>query len=155
MRTTLLRGALFSGSGAFIILLGGVLLPLSQLEIWGMPILFTGLLLVFVGMTPYRRLAKLEVNPYVLQIDSEKLSLNKENRPLFSLFLKHISSLEYIEKKNIYGIAFKIKRPIEESVQIFDARFIAQALKEGIEADLFLPYFSKRSFEELETIRHA
>ncbi len=146
MRKTLLRGTFFSGSGAFIIVLGGTMLPLSQLEIWGMPILFTGLILVFLGMTPYRRLTKLELNPYTLLIDGEKLFFQEGEKPLFSVLLATISSIDYVEKENIYGIALRISRPLEKKHEKLKPRFANLAVKEGIEAGLFFPYFFQKLF---------
>lgn len=131
LKKVLLQGTALAGCGATILILAGILMPRNTLEIWGVYLFFLSAIFIAVGLVPYRRLQKLETNPDKITLsDDSVLHYHKGDRILFSIPLDHIQSLEWIEKKNIYGITLFLKNGQSK----------------------FLPFFSHRSFQELQEI---
>lgn len=139
-----------------MIILGGTLLPLEQLKIWGIPIFFVGIILIAIGLLPYRQLTRLQLKPHELRYDGHFLLFLKQGKPLFKIAEESVEKIEYVEKETLYGLAIRLKRPLEEKVRVLQPRFNFAAFAsdsaqrfEG--CDLFLPYFTKRTCEELKT----
>ncbi len=149
------RGGLLGGLGAVFLVTGGTIVPLAQLKIWGVPIFFLSLLFIGIGLYPYRQLCRLEVKPHSLSLIGALLLFEKSGRPLFKIPISVIDHFAYVEQEELYGIALYLKRPLENKLVVLDHRFDCEAFIsdsathfEG--CDLFLPYFSQRSYEELK-----
>lgn len=155
-RLTLKRGGWIAAAGAFILVLGGTFLPLAYLKVWGVPLFFAGLILIAIGWLPYRRLQRLEVNPNLLQYDGEFLIFAREGKPLFKIPEKSIAKFEYVEKEALYGAAIWLKKPVEDKVRILQSRFNLEAFivdsASRFSCDLFLPYFTKMSIQEIKDL---
>lgn len=100
----------------------------------GLLVMFTGffipgILLIGWGLIPYRKLKKLENNPYTLHLTESHLILQTKKR--YILPLKEIQKIEYIE-----GLPFGILITTKERT-------------------LFAPYFSKRTFTDLTELDRA
>lgn len=154
MNLALKRGALFGGVGAFILLLGGSLLSVDQLKIWGIPIFLIGITLIAIGILPYKKLNSLQTNPHMLLYDGQTLIFCKKGKPLLKIAEKNIDRIEYLEKANLYGIGVWLKFPINDKVKVlqphFDyVSFTTHSREHFQGCDLFFPYFSERSFNEL------
>lgn len=127
---TVKRGALFRGTsiaaiGILIIAFSGAFLSPKQLDVWGLPILLSGIFLIARGLIPYRKLCRLETAPNKITLSEEGLTLF-EGKKVHRVPLSEIERLEYTEKKGLYGICLYAKG-----------------------GTLFLPYFSRRVLESL------
>lgn len=91
-------------------------------------ILIAGLGLIALGLIPYRRLQRLEVRPNELVISEHGLIYYKGGDLQWKLPYSSIQRLSFQETAWRYGIALDV-----------EGRF-----------DLFLPYFTKRSFQILD-----
>ncbi len=82
-----------------------------------------------MGLLPYRKLARLEINPdkIVIQPD-ESLQYYVKGKNTLTIPLNSIAKVEYVEQSNGYGIILWQK----DSPGTF-----------------FFPYFTQSSFEEL------
>lgn len=157
MKQTLKQGGWIAVLGALIIILGGTMIPLAYLNIWGIPLFFVGLILIAIGWLPYRKLQRLELNPHLLQYDGEMLLFLREGKPLFKIAEKSVAQLDYVEKDLLYGVAIKLKRPIEEKVRVLQPRFNFEAFAADSASkfqgcDLFLPFFTKGSVTEIKDL---
>jgi len=155
LRVTLKKGALIGGAGALTLLLAGTLLPLEQLKIWGLPALVVGFVLISVGLLPYRKLTRLELKPHELHYDGEFFLFLQQGKPLFKIPEESVEKMCYVEKEQMYGIAIWLKRPIEEKVRVLQPHFqfeafVSDSAQRFEGCDLFLPYFTERSWKELE-----
>lgn len=154
MRKTLMRGTVLGGIGALTLLYAGIFLPLQQMKMWG-PILFLfGLGMITWGLFPYKRLKRLEEKPNRLDIEGDDwLHFSAGEKSLFSIPMVAIDHLTYIEKSHSYGIGLFLKNPIPQKIIINDSnvdieKFI-QSSRKQYGCDLFLSYFSQRSYEML------
>lgn len=160
IRATLRRGGWIAAAGALMILFGGIMLPLSFLKIWGIPIFFGGLILIAIGWLPYRQLQRLEIKPNELSYDGEYFLFVKGGKPLFKIPEKSIEKLKYVEKELIYGVAIWLKKPVEEKVRVLQARFnfesfVSDSASRFQGCDLFLPYFTASALKHLLESDHA
>lgn len=140
-----------------MLLLGGTFLPLAHLKIWGIPLFIASLLLITVGLLPHRRLSKLAINPDTLDVVDNALIFSKKKKQILRIPTQSIASLDFQEKEQLYGISIRLKHPIPEKIEQLTPSFDLEAfvvhsrtLCEG--ADLFLPYFSKRTCSELNSV---
>lgn len=148
LRSTLLKGSLLAGSGALMLLLAGTFFPLSQLKIWGLPILIASLIFITLGLLPYRRLTQLETSPDELQLDEKALTLFRKKKPLLQLPLSLIAHVHYLENSSTYGLCIHLKSASQEKIKLFEkALEKGTFVREG--CDVFFPYFSERSSQEL------
>lgn len=159
MTETLKRGFLLSLIGILGLIYASVFLDVTALKTWGWIIYLVSLGLITVGMLPYRKLTRLQVNPRELRLTSEGevLYLSKGQK-LLMLPLKSIDQLEYIENGNHYGIAVRFKSPLpqpvvvhQQSKEVAALRKLGQAIAQ---APLYFPYFSKHAYQELKDWIH-
>lgn len=151
---TLFRGTIIAGIGGAILLFAGVFVPLSSLNTWGFPIFLASLALITLGLLPYKRLKRLEVNPYEIVADHEKMwHFFEKGMPLFSLPVDDIEKTVLIEKEYLYGIGVILKKPLPLPIAIHRKAFSLEDYeKESLKkcgCDVFFPYFSKRAYQEL------
>jgi hypothetical protein len=154
LRLILIRGTIIAGVGALFIFLAAAFLTVTLLNTWGFLILCLAVSLIGIGMIPYRKLTRLEKKPYeIIAEDNSKLHFKILGNPAFMIPCVSIQNMKYLEKGNIYGIAIFLKRPLTEKILIneqnFDMRKFQKNSQKKYACDLFLPYFSQRSFNEL------
>ena len=155
MRHILWKGTLLGGIGVASLLIGGIFIPLQEMKIWG-PLLFIfSLALITIGLLPYKRLKRLEEHPYVLTIDGMQwLHFSAKGKPLFSIPICSIDHIDYIDKGNMYGIGVFLKTPLSKKLVVQDRSFnLAEFRKRSLavhQCELFLSYFSRRSFATLQ-----
>jgi hypothetical protein len=160
MRSTLFKGTAIASFGALLLILGGSLLSVNQLQIWGIPLLAASLYLIRCGLLPYRQLSQLELKPYQIVITpDERLLFKTKDEMLFSMGFQTIQSLKYIDGDRTYGIGITLKQPLPEKIRVatqqFDMRQFQERSRKEHDCDLFLPYFTKRSYAELEECLEA
>jgi hypothetical protein len=153
LRKKLMRGSLFASIGGCIILFFGMFASVNVLDKWGMLTILTGFMLIAWGLIPYRKLNRLLSSPNSLKINIEGLSYVDRSREMFFIPLKSIECIHFIDRKDRYGIAVHLKNKLSQKVQILDPRFKPKSFlfysKQVGGADLYLPYFSKRAYNEL------
>jgi hypothetical protein len=128
LKWRLYLGSFLAGGGAFLLLFSSIYLSTSVLEKWGFLILILGLGLIAIGLIPYRKLQRLEVKPNELILSEHGLAYYKGGRLEWKLPYDSIRSVTFFESSWRYGIYLDV-----------EGRF-----------DLFLPFFTKRSFQILE-----
>lgn len=158
IRFALLRGTIFAGLGV-LLLIYGTFLSIETLQTWGFPLFCVAIGLIALGLLPYKKLRRLEVNPYTIETDDSHLHFLEKGVPLFSVPLDSISRFGYWESKNQYGIRIYLKETMKDKIIVhsshFDmAKFMAKS-RNGQYCDLFLPYFSQRAFKALIAQYHA
>jgi hypothetical protein len=154
---SLKKGGIYAGSGAVLILLAGTLFPLSLLKILGIPIFLTGLFLIGLGLIPYRKLTRLQLKTHEIHWDGKNILFCKEGKPLFKVNASSIEKISYRHDKNKYGICICLKYPVNEKMHILQPKihlspFINHKSCQKEKLVLFLPYFSRRTFDELKLV---
>ena len=154
---TLKRGTVLGGSGVFLFLMGGTILPLELLSLWGIPFFTVGLFFIAIGLIPYRKLARLQLTPHEIHFDGKTLLFLKQGKPLFKIDVPSIEKINYLEREHLYGMGIWLKKPINEKVKVLQsqfnfAAFTTDSMHRFQGCDLFLPFFTKRSFEEFQTV---
>lgn len=144
MRFTVWRSTIFGVAGAALLFWGGTFLKTSDLNRWGFPLFLVSMGFITAGMLPYRRLKQLEMNPYSLTTEGEWLHLSKKGVPLLSLKWADVQEIKWIEQGRKYGIGFILKQ--QANVVTYN-HYAIQKLKG---CDIFLPYFSERSYQILK-----
>lgn len=155
-RKVLFQGASLGATGALWLLITGLFFPVSFLSKWGVVIFFSGIGLIHLGLTPYRKLNRLELAPYHVRISKETFCYKEQGRLLFSIPLHIIQHIRFTQKKRIYGIAIFLKRPLQEKILIHHSHFYLKRFHEKslyrYQCDFFLPYFSKKTFDQITGI---
>ncbi len=134
-----------------LIMLGGTLLPLALLKIWGAPLFCVGMTCISIGLLPYRKLTRLQLKPHAIHSSGHELIFLKSGKPLFKVLLGSLEKIEYLEKEETYGLGLWLKRPVEAKVKVLQprfnfSRFTQRSMEEFEGCDLFLPYFSKHAY---------
>lgn len=135
LRAHLLSGTFKAATGAFILLIFGAFLKEPYLHLFGLPLLVIGVALICWGLIPYKQLKKLQEAPYKLTINPHDLVIDLKKRKPIVIPHSSIASLSYKQGNNP-GIVIKL-HPVGEEPSLH-------------KRELFLPYFTTRSFEELE-----
>lgn len=154
MKHTLFRGTVIASVGGALLLFAGIFVPVSSLSYWGFPIFLASIALITLGLLPYKQLKRLEVNPYQIVADQEKMwHFFEKGMPLFSLPVDDIEKTLLIENEYLYGIGVILKKPLPLPIVVHRKAFSLEdyerkSLKK-CGCDLFFPYFSKRAYQEL------
>lgn len=149
IKDKLLRKALFKGT--VIALCGLSFIFFAAIKgVLSLLILSVGLILITIGLFPYKKLSKLQLEPHKLENDGEHLIFIKSGgKPLFKIDLKSIEKIEYVEKKGFYGLGVLLKRPLFEKIKVLQPRFqMKPFIYEGY--DLFLPYFLTPTLDNIK-----
>ncbi len=131
-----LKRALYIGTfraviGGLTLLAVGGILPEPALENFGILAFIFGIGMITWGLIPYKRMKQLEEEPYSVTATPHDLYIDLKKGEPIKIPHAAISALSFEEGK---GITIELREPQKE---------------------LFLPHFSKRSFEELEEILFA
>lgn len=156
-KSVLVRGTILAVLGVSLWLYGGIFLSIATLSTWGWPILLLGGALIIIGLLPYRKLSRLENKPHeIIVTDLEELYFSLQGTPMFKIALEHIEEMAYLDDDNRYGIGLWVKDPKNKNIIVthptleFNA-YLKNCQKQYL-CDVFFPYFSKRSFQELEEL---
>jgi hypothetical protein len=154
MQKSVRRATFLAIGGAVILLYGTLFMSVEQLQSWGLPMLCIASLLIACGMQPYRRLRQLERTPdELLLLPNQTLYFISGRKPIFTLPCVSIQQIAYREFKNRYGVAILLKTPLPEKILVHNPgmnmeRFMKNS-QHNEQCDIFLPYFSERSFDTL------
>lgn len=147
MKSTLLKGFFIALLGILLLFFGGIFLPEHLLQIWGPPLFLAGVGLVIFGLLPFKKLTRLELKPMVLTAENGELVLLNNKKPVLMIPESSILNIEFVEDNKGYGIGIWFRQPVEKKIIIHDPKY---KVKGAFNADLFLPYFSRRSVNELK-----
>ena len=150
--TTLRRGSFLGTLGIAILLCMGTLLDSDQLKVWGIPGFLTSGALITLGLRPYRRLISLETRPHYLKIGpSNWIEFGYGGKPFLELKLIDITNMSYKTKSDSYGIVINVNdlQLIQKLHMGLDLQAYAEACRSRYGGELFFPFFSQRSFDEL------
>lgn len=153
IRVAIFRGSILGAMGVALLLFG-IFLPVSILKYWGFPLFLAAGGLITWGLLPYRQLRALETMPNELvAIENKYLQYRIKGKNILKIPFQSIRELHYMEKGSTYGIGILLKDPLPEKIVIHDTTFNIDRFQEmsliKFKSDLFFPYFSKRSFDEL------
>jgi hypothetical protein len=151
MAKTLQRGTAIAALGAFLMVITGAFLPLEQLSRWGWILFLIGFSCIAAGLIPYRLLTRLEKKPNEIVIGQDGLiHYFQRGQETFTIPQEMVKEIIYIDRKEIYGIGLKLAPSSQQKVIKH-----AGSLKNGFfemrkyGCDIFFPYFSRRSYNEL------
>ena len=155
MRKALIQGSIIAATGMALLVFSGIFLPAQQLKYLGSFFILTALLLITLGLYPFQQLKKLEITPHEIQVlDEDQFLFLWKRKPVFAVSFESIKNLSYYEVGNQYGISLSLKRDCRgdfEGVSLIDSNFDLTKYQDSCQkkygCNLFLPYFSKRSFE--------
>lgn len=154
LQFTLWRGTCLACAGALLLNISAIFFPSNILKYWGFPIFLLSIFFVALGLIPYLRLRKLENSPNTLIINNgEYLFFSTSEKPLFSIPLTAIEECIFIKKKHLYGIKIRLNNPLKKRIitySPFDFNPYIRVSQKNNECNLFLPYFTKRSFDALK-----
>lgn len=131
--------------GALAIVVSALYLPTDLLPNWGLFIFFAGLFAIRQGLTPYKKINKLEVFPHELHFSKKTLIYRKESKNIFSLPVDAIGSIQFYKDKKIYGLQLFLKIPFSEKIVIHNPDFPMKKFHKHsnrkYSCDFFFPYF--------------
>lgn len=152
-KAALIKGSSIAGVGILSWVLGAVFMDRQQLQDYGWLVFLFGLVLLAVGMIPYKRLTRLENSPNEIVFDGEIFSYYRRGLPAFTIPAESIKETIYLEKTEPYGIGIQLKTPLPKPVTVQDPHLdmvdFQKKSQRGYGCDLFLPYFSRRTYQEL------
>lgn len=148
LRKTLLKSFAISLLGLLILLGGGIFVHPTLLKTWGGIIFIVGLGLITFGWLPYRRLTYLAAKPNQIRITSEpSFQFISRGHMIFNLPINTIKKLIYVKDQKNYGIGIQLMPDFKK--QLKGKNLYLSPSPQNPSLDLFLPYFSQRSFDEL------
>ena len=155
LRNALLKGTVIAGIGIILLTLAGTYIPPYLLTYLGPFILFIGGGLITWGLLPYRRLYSIENSPNeLIFINGKQVQFIAKGREVYTIPFEMIENLDYLKKDNIYGIAVYLKKETSKKIIVHNPRFNMAAFqknsKKKYHCDLFIPYFSERSFNRIQ-----
>lgn len=150
----LLQGSWVAGLGAILLVLTAVFMPVATLKFWGFPIFVFAILFITFGLLPYRKLTRLELNPDVITMQETQCTFTHRGCLLFTIPYAAIHKMEYLESSHDYGIGIWFYHPSSPKVIVYPKACVKNYQNKRCkeEADLFLPYFSQKGFEELKEV---
>lgn len=162
IKSDLYRRKMFKGTLTALLGLGllfylGSFATPQNFHLIGLPILFFGGFLIAASLSPLWRLAHLEQNPNELIATSDHVQYIVNNDLMITLPIDAVSEMRFVEKKDLYGIAFNLKNPglIIVHTPRFNLERFMQRSKKETGADLFLPYFRRRAVSRLGFLKRS
>lgn len=160
LRNSLLKGTSIAALGVIILVIAGSFIPPSYLTYLGPFIILLGGGLITLGLLPYRRLNKLENTPNeILYVYGKYLQYISKGKEVYTIPFEMIEKLDYQESGSDYGIAIYLKNESSKKIVVHNPRFNMAAFQKKSRkkhhCDLFIPYFSLRSFNRINEGNHT
>jgi hypothetical protein len=154
MKKTLFKGTFIAFLGMIPMFYSTLYLPPSILSYWGILIFFVGLGMIALGMLPYRRLTFLENHPNKLSlINNEGMIYFQKEKKTFTIPFSAVEKMVYVEEGSFYGISICLKQTPHEKIIVhnpsFDMNRYQKYSRKWYQCDLFIPYFTKRSYDQI------
>lgn len=133
MRRAALYGGAYAVVGMSFLIYAAVFIPVAQLSSYGWAIFSVSTALMLWGLLPYSRLKQQQLHPNELQMHGDGILLFCcRGEVVHILDSRKISSLTFFHSWRSYGIEVEYEAPDGAS-----------------KAKVFLPFLSRRSYEEL------
>lgn len=142
----LFRGIILSFLGFTPLLFFGIYANTHLLKSYGLITFLFAMASISLGFVPYKKLGKLELYPYELEITDEILTLFKNKKAILSILLSEIRNIEYIKSIFFHGIGIVVDTPHINLSRLQ----LARKWKMRKSYDIILPYFSEKAFLELK-----
>ena len=151
----LIRGTAVASLGLLCLAYGTLYMPEASLKTWGIPLFFLSLGLIGSGMLPYRRVCRVEKHPHMLMIRADNtIHYAHFGKARVTIPFQAIDRLSYGNDPLFYGIKLWIRTGHPQKITVHDHHFDYTAYtahcRKKYGCDFFIPFFSKRSFKELE-----
>lgn len=158
LRKVLFKGTFLAAIGVITLAFTGAFMTKELLEFWGIPILVFSSLCLIYGMVPYRRLLRLETQPSeLIVVDDKYLQMIELGKQMYSVPLSMIQEMHYFESGDEYGIALQFKEKFVDKIIVHNPRLnIQKQLQKSrshFSCDLFIPYFTRRSFTRIAFLK--
>lgn len=127
LQKALYRGVALSFFAALLLLIASLLVPPNALSLLGLPLCLFTFVVIAWGTWHYRKLKKLEHKPHRLVLEENRLDFFLYGSLSWSLPTSSLHSISYITGRN-FGVALHLNNGEK----------------------MFLPYFSERTFHELQ-----
>ncbi len=137
------------------------LLPI--IDGWASIFMWIGFGLIAIGLIPYKKLTRLEVNPYLVYVDSQELSLIFRQKCLMKLPLHLIRDVSHFETNKLFGMAISFENKDIYSVPV--PRVIEKATKKAMALQsqpscpnhktIVIPYLTETSTREFSSHLHG
>lgn len=125
----LIKGTILASLGIIPMLYGALFLNKETLGTWGIGLYLSGMALIAIGLIPYRNLSRAQKNPNEIIIsEDESITYKSKGKLAFTLPIKEIHSIRYLEREHLYGIELIINGK-----------------------SVFLPYFTEKSYERVKS----
>jgi len=155
-RKYFLRGAFFLLLGVVSLLACSMFLYLNFTYAYFLACFFVGLGSLWIGWSFFQKIAKMDFHPDEIIFYENALGYQRKDKLLFVLPFSAISSLTFISKRNHYGIGFFLKNTQKEKILLNDTNFdlldFHKNSKKKYRCDLFFPFFSHGTYEELKEL---
>lgn len=151
-RGRLLLGSAIAAPGILLMIWASFLSP-QLLARWGVVFALLSILLIALGLIPYRRICRLQLHPNQIALEEENLTYVIGETPRFRLSKEGVREIAFLKERGGYGIGLWLHLPIEKKITVIDPRFdmqkfMNQSRRRG--CDLYLPLFSERAAAEIE-----
>lgn len=154
MRPVLFRGIFLGAVGILLLIGAAVFIPLAEMSLWGPTLFYIGMGCIVIGLLPYRRFTRLEAKPdKLIREGSGHLTYYVKGKKILTLHPASIEKTLYIERGKYYGIGVQLIKAPKEKICVHTLNFNMRAFQEksrrDYSCDLFFPYFTERSFQQL------
>lgn len=142
-----------------MLLASSTFLQIEMLGSYGFFIFVGALGMITLGLRPYRALRKLEMCPNEIRVSENFLTFVESKKTLFSVPIRSVETVNFIETSKMYGIGIALKNPLPEKIVVhrntFDMKRFVESSQSKWGNDLFFDYFSRRAFKFLTEQCHA
>jgi hypothetical protein len=147
LRRQLFVGSAIAAVGVMITL--GTALSGSLVEEWGHALYGASVLLIAIGLAPYRRSVMHQLHPDEWIITADAIHYRTKGRRVFSVPLKSIGTVVQVPE----GVGISLKKPIPERISVATRRFNMRRFTKQSQkkhgTDLFFPHFGTEAAREL------
>lgn len=154
MTRMLIRGTVVGGLGVAILVVFGTLMPSSQMRIWGVPLVLVAIILIAIGMIPYRQLTKLRKQPDELTIENRQMLYMRRGAELLAIPCVSIDRIDYVERRGLYGLGIWLLHPIPQPIRVRGAEasltYLERVSQRKFNCDLFLPFFAREECSSMQ-----
>lgn len=147
LKEQLFRGSLLSFIGLCSIFGAYFSLNEKELACYGWILFLAGMSAIAYGMIPFRKLTRLQIFPYYLQITTTHLIYFKGEKPLLEIPKIDLLKITYRQEGDKNGIGVSLRK--RDKIHIYDYKESKTVFRKASNVDLFFPYFSRTSFDQL------
>ncbi|WP_148300653.1 cell division protein CrgA [Candidatus Protochlamydia sp. R18] len=156
IKKRLWKGIVWSLLGLIPMIYVGGFAELPFLQKWGIWAFLIGFGLITAGLVPYKKLISIQQKPHELRLsETDQIDYYLKGKKVLGLPISSIKQIEYYNKDQDFGIIVRLKVPLANPFIIYSHSFsLVNFQKKSFlveKADIFFPYFTQRSFDELQT----